>query len=108
MLKAEELLEKANKSKKSGTLYLISYDLRRPSKNYNAVERAILRIDKNAEKVLRSQWVVDVDDDEMELEDICTRLWRAMDSNDRLLVVGLDLVDGDARNLLPNTYLEHL
>ena len=35
-------------------------------------------------------------------------VWSAMDSNDRLLFVGLDLVDSDGRNLLPNTYLELL
>ena len=88
-------------------LYLISYDLKRPGQNYRAVERAIRRIDEHAEKVLRSQWVVDADG-EIEADTIRARVWRVMDENDRLLVVGLDLVDWEARNLLSNTYLKGL
>ena len=47
-------------------------------------------------------------DDEIEVDTIRAPVWRVMDENDRLLVVGLDLVDWEARNLLPNTYLEGL
>ena len=89
------------------TFYLISYDLRHPGQNYDAVERAILRLDKNAEKVLRSQWVVNVDD-KIDVSTICRRVRRVMDKNDRLLVIGLDRVDLEAWNPISKEYLESL
>ena len=89
--------------------YLISYILKHPGQNYRAVEKAIREIDENAEKVMRSHFAVETDEDkEIDVDTICAHVWSAMDSNDRLLVVGLDLVDSDGRNLLPNTYLEFL
>lgn len=87
--------------------YLIGYDLKRPGQNCGAVERAILRLDESAEKVLRSQWVVNVDE-KIDVSTIRRRVWRAMDNNDRLLVIGLDRVDLEAWNPISSNYLELL
>ena len=113
---APELLEELAKKTKESRMrklkiqekrYLISYDLKSPNQNYDDVKSAIHEIDSNAQKVLRSQWIVQVD---MKAKAICKRVWEEMDSNDKLLVVGLDVQDVCAsRNVgLPNSYIKRL
>lgn len=90
-------------------LYLISYVLKNPGQDYRAVEKAIREIDENAERVMRSHFVVETDEDEeIDVDTIRAHVWDVMDSNDQLLVVGLDLVAIKGQNLCPNTYLEFL
>ena len=80
--------------------YLISYDLSEAeTKDYNAMDRTIkLRIDKHADRVLKSQWIVDTNI--LQAEGICTRLENDLGAGGQLLVVCLDLTTNIAvRNI---------
>jgi hypothetical protein len=66
-------------------LYLISYDLNKPEKDYPKLWEALKEI--GAKKVLYSQWAVSrVNTTSAGLRDY---IWKFMDSNDRLLVADI-------------------
>ena len=67
------------------SLYLIAYDLDKPGQDYDDLYSDLNRI--GAERIQDSVWVVKGTYDCVELR---KRLQAHMDSNDRILVVGID------------------
>ena len=63
--------------------YFVTYDLFDPGQNYDAVEKAI-QASGRAVKLLQTVWYLS---SSLKGEDIRTKVWSAMDSNDRLLVI---------------------
>ena len=66
-------------------LYLISYDLNKPEKDYPKLWEALRQI--GAKKVLYSQWITRRTDTDS--EKLAGYIWQFMDSDDRLLVADL-------------------
>ncbi len=63
--------------------YVVTYDLYNPGQNYAAVEKAVQACGK-AGKILQTVWYLS---SSMTGEQIRSKVWAAMDANDRLLVV---------------------
>ncbi len=76
--------------------YLISYDLNKPGKNYDARINAITAM--GGTRVLLSQWVVRRND--TSASGLRDHFWTFMDANDRLLVVSIDNSDWAGTNLM--------
>ena len=77
-------------------LYIVSYDLLTPGRNYEPLYSELLRL--GATRVLLSQWLVGSPATAMQLRD---HFWQYMDPNDRLLVNAIDQ-NWAAFNLLVN------
>ena len=78
--------------KKTMMKYLVSYDLTNAEQaDYDAMDKKIkCRIDKDAERILQSQWIVDTNF--KKAEDICIHLENNLGSQGQLLVICLDLI----------------
>ena len=63
--------------------YFVTYDLYDPGQNYEAVEKAVQQCG-DAGKVLQTVWYLS---SAMSGEQIRSKVWSAMDANDRLLVI---------------------
>lgn len=69
--------------------YLISYDLRKPNKDYEALYKSLAHL--KAKKVLDSQWVTNHTG--TNAENLRDYIWKSMDSDDGLLVTSLESKD---------------
>lgn len=67
-------------------VYLISYDLSKPEQDYEGLISAIEELD-SAIRIQKSVWLVDTNLDEKE---IFRRLYRYIDSNDRIFICPLE------------------
>ncbi len=76
-------------------VYVVSYDLNKPGKNYDDLWNALKKL--NGQRVLLSQWGVRARGPSSGLRDY---LWQFMDANDRLLVMDRDSGDWAAMNLM--------
>ena len=76
--------------------YLISYDLNKPGKNYDALINEITAM--GGTRVLLSQWVVRRNG--TSAAGLRDHFWTFMDANDRLLVVSIDDSDWAGNNLM--------
>ena len=76
--------------------YVISYDLRKPDRDYQSLYEALESI--GAERVLQSQWGVRRNNTKAaKLRD---HFWQFMDRNDGILVTAIDGKDWGARGLI--------
>lgn len=69
------------------TLYIISYDLRKPSQDYPTLINALKR--KGAKRILKSQWALKTNTSGQSAE-LRDELLRLIDDNDRILVTQLN------------------
>lgn len=76
-------------------VYVVSYDLTRPGQNYEALWTELRRL--GGQRVLQSQWAVNVTNTATELN---KHLWGYLDANDRLLVMARDSGDWAGTNLM--------
>lgn len=67
-------------------VYLISYDLLKPEQDYEGLISAIEELD-SAIRIQKSVWLIDTNLDEKE---IFRRLYRYIDSNDRIFICPLE------------------
>ena len=75
--------------------YLISYDLRKPKKDHEALYETLDHL--KAKKVLDSQWVTNRTG--TNAEKLRDHIWKSMDSDDGLLVVSLGSENWAGRGL---------
>jgi hypothetical protein len=81
-------------------VYVVSYDLTRPGQNYDTLWAELKRL--GGQRVLQSQWAVNVNNTSAELRD---HFWAYMDRTDRLLVMARDSGDWAGMNLMINLEL---
>ena len=77
-------------------VYLISYDLTNPTKDYAQLYKALSHL--GAEKILMSRWILKHPKDDV--EGLSNYLWKFMDEKDRLLVTKLDKSSYASKNLM--------
>lgn len=66
-------------------VFKVSYDLRKPGRDYQPLYNALARL--GATRILLSEWIVALD--RVSAEQVRDALLRFIDSNDRLLVVAI-------------------
>ena len=78
--------------------YLISYDLNEADRaDYSDIEKVIKQLDRQAQSILKSQWIVDAHF--KNAEGICLHLDSSIGPEDQLLVVSLEMTDKCCRNI---------
>ena len=76
--------------------YVISYDLRKPGRDYDSLHKELVRY--GAKRVLQSEWCLR--DSYTTAEDLRDHFRKFMDSNDRILVVAIDGTDWSGWKLI--------
>lgn len=66
-------------------LYVVSYDLISPGRNYEPLYSELLRL--GARRILKSQWIIRSPSTALQLRE---HFWQFIEDNDRLLVNAID------------------
>ena len=75
------------------SFYLIAYDLHKPGQEYGRLEEAINRLE-GQRKILETTWIVKTKRTSREIYDLAGP---ALDPNDAIYIVRIDLDSGDGR-----------
>lgn len=86
-------------------IYLITYDLRKPRRDYASLYDAIKQLGDNNHP-LESVWLVYISEDDASVTDVALYLKKHMDENDLLFVV--DITQSPRQGWLPKSSWEWL
>lgn len=78
--------------------FFISYDLMAPGQHYDRVTEAV----KACGNWARIEYSLFYVSSNLPLADITTRVWNAMDSNDKLIVIDASHNNAETRNVSPD------